>query len=199
MSRAPLRRRRPVIAAVALGAVVAGAGIYWRFRTDLPARFAEVEPGRVYRGGYPDPKALGRLADRYGVRSVVSLMLDSPDEGRTLAERDAARALGLRLIEIPMPGDGRAEFDDLDRAADAVAEAQASGPVFFHCAAGRQRSNAVTAAYRMRRCGWGYDAAMKELEAHFGLEPGDKPDLREHLRRYWTERLAATRPATGGG
>jgi protein-tyrosine phosphatase len=160
-----------------------------------PRRFAEVEPGRLYRGGYPDARELRWLAGSVGVRSVVSLMEDSPAEGRSRAEREAAGQLGLRLDSIPMPGNGQADFDLLDAAADAIADGMKRGPVYFHCAAGKQRSNAATAAYRMKHCGWTADRAIGELRRRFGMDAGEA-GLATHLREYYEHRIRAQRAAT---
>lgn len=179
--------------------VIAGIGtlfaILTRATDQAPPRFAEVIPGAVLRGGYPQPEQLRWLTQRYGVRSVVSLMRDEAHSPRTIDEHRTVRELGLRFAEFPMPGDGLADFDALDGAADAVDAGEEFGPVYLHCAAGQQRSNAATAAYRMRHCGWTLDQALAELEQRFGLDRTRNARLVTHLTRYWNERVAPTRQA----
>jgi len=154
-----------------------------------PRRFADVEAGRLYRGGYPNEAELRWLANSVGVRSVVSLMHDGGAGGRSAEEARAATGLGLRLKEFPMPGDGRADFEVLDRAADAIAEEMKSGVVYVHCSAGKQRSNAATAAYRMKYCGWTDERALLELRDRFGLDPMSEAELAAHLREYYSNHI----------
>jgi len=155
----------------------------------VPNRFAEVESGRLYRGGYPSGEHLQSLAGRYDIKTIVNLTAAKREAGQpsspTAAEElDAARRLGLQMIIFPMPGDGRATFDLLDGAADAMADTR-NGPTYFHCAAGKMRSGAALAAYRMKHCGWTYDQAMAEAENYdLNDDSENEKQLRQHLRKY---------------
>ncbi|MGB9625171.1 MAG: protein-tyrosine phosphatase family protein, partial [Phycisphaerae bacterium] len=154
-----------------------------------------VEPGQLYRGGYTEPWPLKRLIEGYGVRHILCLMNFAPGDPRESRELKIASETGVTLKEIPMPGNGCADFASLDAAADYIAD-PAHRPLFVHCAAGVQRTGAAIAAYRMKHCGWTYDRAIAEAE-HYGLSRHDNAELYEHLRGY-SESLAgaATRPAT---
>lgn len=158
-------------------------------RLSVPNRFAEVEPGRLYRGGYPSGEHLQSLKGRYEIKTIVNLTAakkenNEPASATAAEELNAARRLGLQMIIFPMPGDGRATFDLLDGAADAMAD-NANGPTYFHCAAGKMRSGAALAAYRMKHCGWSYDRAMAEAEKYdLHNESENERQLRQHLRKY---------------
>lgn len=148
-----------------------------------PKRFAVVEPGKLYRGGYPTAKHLQNLKEQEHIRTIVSLtgVVDKPHEREMLAAKEK---LGLLHRRIAMPGNGCAEFGDLDRAADAL-NVKEDRPIFFHCQAGKQRSNAVLAAYRLKHCGWTLEETLTELETHHGLDPESKEKkLVEHLTNY---------------
>ncbi|MCG8408098.1 MAG: hypothetical protein MI923_23105 [Phycisphaerales bacterium] len=149
----------------------------------FPKRFAVVEPAKLYRGGYPSPWNLRNLKDEHEIRTIVSLTgkVDKPHELEMLATK---KELGLQHRRIPLPGNGCGEFADLDRAADALS-VEEDQPIFFHCQAGKQRSNAVLAAYRMKHCGWTLKKALSELETHHGLEQdGREKVLVDHLTEY---------------
>jgi len=155
----------------------------------MPNRFAEVEAGRLYRGGYPSGEHLQSLASRYDIKTVVNLT-DARKKGGEAAsdiageEADAARRLGMKMLVFPMPGNGQAPFNMLDDAADAMADSQ-NGPTYFHCAAGKMRSGAALAAYRMKHCGWSYGRAMAEAEQYDLTEDSENDvQLRQHLRKY---------------
>lgn len=148
-----------------------------------PRRFAEVVPGAIYRGGRPTPEQIRDLRKDRNIRTILSLLEDkSTPEDRD--RRRAAREANVRLMCIPMPGNGTAEFALLDMAADAISD-PSNQPVFYHCAAGKQRSNAVLAAYRLRHCGWTLDQVIDELVEKYDFEKdGDEKPLADHLARY---------------
>jgi protein-tyrosine phosphatase len=172
------RRRLSVVLVTAIVGAVVLLAIMARGHV-LPKRFAEVEPGLIFRGGYDQPWPLKRLVRDHGIREVLCLLNPvSPEEKRVVEEA------GIRLLNVPMPGDGRADFESLDRAADVIAAARDAGrPIFVHCAAGVQRTNAAIVAWRLRHCGWSYDQAIAEAEKYW-LDRSDNPELYEHLRKY---------------
>ncbi len=152
-----------------------------------PRRFAEITPDKIFRGGFPNADHIRNLAREKGIRTVMSLT-GYKEEPKYVQEVDAIQAAGMRLIRIPMPGNGCGPFEDLDRAAEVLAS-QANWPIFFHCDAGKQRSNAVLAAYRLRKCGWHIERVLKELEADYDLDFESEKILVDHLRQY-AERAA---------
>jgi len=182
---------RTFILIVALLAPPATTAVVTRLR-QIPNRFAEVIPGRLYRGGYPSADNLRHLHQSNRIRTILSLTtpVDKPEERDLLATADA---LGVHALRIPMPGNGCGDFDDLDKAADVLNDAD-NWPVFFHCQAGKQRSSAVLAAYRMRQCGWGLDQALKELEDRHDLNRDKESDLVKHLAAY-EKHLATNAPS----
>jgi protein tyrosine/serine phosphatase len=160
---------------------------YMRF----PRRFAEVEPRALYRGGMPTADNIRNLRQENGIRTVVNLT----DEKNTAEEKamvQTIQRLGLKFFRVKMPGDGMADFASLDMAADALANKD-NWPVFFHCAAGKQRSNAALAAYRLKYCGYSLEKVFAELTGKYDLDTRTESALWEHIRRYsvWA---AAHRP-----
>lgn len=162
---------------------------------NLPRRFAVVEEGKIYRGGFPDVSDIEYLNRVKGVTTIVSLTgpTDRENEQAMLAE---AKRLGIRMYRFPMPGNGRGDFNSMDRAAAAVAD-EANWPVFFHCAAGKQRSNAVLAAYRLKYCHWTIGRVKEELLKTYDLDPSDANEraLLEHIEAY-ARRLLESEPTT---
>lgn len=156
--------------------------------TAYPRRFATVLPGKIYRGSFPSGDQIRRLHEDFGIRTVISLT-DKTDKTNERDRVNAIEMLNLSQARFPMPGDGRGDFAMLDRAADAIND-PANQPVFYHCAAGKQRSNAVLAAYRMKHCGWTLQQALDELKSTYDLDAaGDESELVEHLGKYakWLE------------
>lgn len=148
-----------------------------------PKRFAEIEADRLYRGAYPSAEQLRNLVGDWNIQTVVSLTgaVRTPEERGMLA---AMRGLNLNHLRFPMPGNGCGDFAGLDQAADALAD-EAKGRIFFHCKAGKQRTSAVLAAYRMRHCGYSLGEALEELEGRYDLDrTGKERVLVDHLTRY---------------
>lgn len=152
-------------------------------KAKYPRRFEEVIPSSMFRGGYPSPDELRRLKQDKNIRAIVSLTdrTDREKDKLLLAEADR---LGLTQYRFPMPGNGRGDYAMMDRAAAAVANKE-NWPVFFHCAAGEQRSNAVLAAYRLKYCQWSPEKVLEELK-QYGLDVNDPKEslLWEHIQGY---------------
>lgn len=148
----------------------------------LPRRFAVVEPRALYRGGMPSADNIRNLKDEAGIRTVVNLTdeKNTPDEKQML---QTVSRLGIRFFRVKMPGDGVADFASLDMAADALANKE-NWPIYFHCAAGKQRSNAALAAYRLKYCGYSLDKVYNELITKYDLDPKTESALYDHIRRY---------------
>ena len=161
-------------------------------------RFRVVEADKLYRGGLPEPGPLRRVLETYGIKTLVNLAEAPPEEqpdARALAEERIATEKGVAYHSFRMPGDGRAEFDTLEAAAAILAEPD-NHPVFFHCAGGKHRTNAVLAVMRMKYQDWPLERALRETEK-FGLDRGHHAKLVEHLRRYHQERIAGALAAVG--
>ncbi len=173
----------------------------WPAVRPYPKRFAAIDERGLYRGGYPTERNIRKLHESQKIRTIVALTgkVDGAEERKALA---AAEGLGIRVHRFPMPGDGRGEFAALDMAADAI-NRQEDWPLYFHCQAGEQRSNAALAAWRMRHCGYTLEQALDELIDKHDLEPDDSKERRlvEHLTQYARRHLrlpvgASTRAPT---
>jgi len=186
------RKRRVLRWAVAVALVVGLAVTIKLGRHHVfPRRFAVVEQGQLYRSGYLEPWPLERVIRKYELETVLSLMTDEPDTVRQKQEEAILQREGVQLYRIGMPGDGCADFDLLDQAADAIADG-ANRPLLVHCAAGVHRTSAAYAAWRMKSCGWDVERALAEA-AEYGVTPRGEPELCRHLRRYYESRVLPAR------
>lgn len=134
--------------------------------------FGVVQPGVLYRSGQPNPDELERVLAEHGIRTVVSLrpVRDADGDAGT-DEEEVCRRLGVRHVRIAPPSNGGEEW--LGRMADEflkVTDDPANGPVLVHCFAGRDRTGAMCAAYRMEREGWTADRALAEMR-EYGFDP----------------------------
>lgn len=175
--------RRSLYAVAAIALVVGGIlAIKYGRHHIWPKRFAEVEPGRLYRSGYCEPGPLTDVVQTYKIKTILTLLGDEPGTPDQVKEETVAKRENVTVLHIGMPGDGRGEFTQLDAAADAMADA-AKQPMLVHCSAGVNRTGAAYVAYRLKYCGWTIDRALAEAEVN-GYSPRDNPKLAEHLRKY---------------
>lgn len=185
----PHRRRAFRAAIIVLAVIGVTLGIKYTRHHVFPKRFAVVEEGELYRSGYLETWPLERVIEKHQLRTVLTLMNDEPGTPRQENERATLRAADVELVRIGMPGDGRGAFDDLDAAAAVIAD-ERRRPLLVHCAAGVHRTTAAYAAWRMKYCGWDIGQALEEA-ARYGITPQSKPELCDHLRRYYEERVQA--------
>lgn len=175
------------LAALAAGAV--GVGVYREFFA-LPKRFAAVEEGRLYRSGRLEPGDLERLQREFGIRVVLSL--NNPESPESIAERQEAESLGMRWLNVPLPGNGASTPADRERIRQILLDAH-EGPLLVHCSAGVNRTGLAVGMYRLYRQGWTLEQVMKEMR-RFDFE--DEPH-HENLRQALASeaRCAATQRA----
>lgn len=189
LSRRPWRRTFVYVAIIVLLAGTAWQTFWWLHLK----RFQEVRPGQVYRSAQPSEFGFWYLAQRRGLRTVISLRLEDaplaqgivdfnhPDGQR---ESDYLRQLGVRLVNWPMgheacwPWLNPWQFEEFYNFFDEPANL----PVVLHCVGGRHRTGTMLALYRLEYDRWPADRAIQEMLS-FSFGPV-VPDHDLHLRTY---------------
>ena len=175
------RRARWLLVGVVILTLVFGAHWIKRHRYQfLERNVREVVPDQVYAGAFQYPVPLERVLRKYHIKTLLSLM----PEGRSAeaGERQVLERLGVQFKRVPVPSNkSQPEMFDtveeflfarmplVEEAADFLADPQ-NQPVFVHCEAGRHRTGAVVAVFRMRHCDWTEWDARKELKKWGGLD-----------------------------
>ncbi len=174
----------------------------WRHGHDylFADRFAEVEPGWIYRGAWQKPWPMRRIVRDRGIKTIVALA-HPPEHPLPRQERELARELGVRWVHVPivdlrLPEGHRTVSDQLETAAALVADRR-NQPVYFHCHHGINRASMVQMAYRMLYCGYSLEQASDEIDRDFGLvEASRGPDYR-HMEGFYRERVLPRRMVSG--
>lgn len=147
----------------------------------------------LYRGAQPSPEGLAELK-KLGVTTVVDLR---GNRGPVASERRLVESLGMRFIDIPVPGWSAptnaqvAEFLKLFKA-------DPTQKIFVHCYLGEDRSGVMVAAYRIAQQNWTVDQAFAEMLSfgfHNHLYPAMKSYVRNFPANFYSEPVfAALRP-----
>jgi protein tyrosine/serine phosphatase len=156
--------------------------------------------GRVndnyYRGEQPHGDEYRALA-ALGVKTVIDLQTDFDRDEPRLVE-----AAGMRYERIPMTASRAPSPEDVERFLRLVND-PANQPVYVHCAAGRHRTGAMTAVYRMTKDGWTADQAYAEMKAYKFKMPLNfllgKPEMKKFVYRYYDNMQKQAQALSVGG
>ena len=121
--------------------------------------FREIEPG-LARGGRLDDQGVAYLHSK-GYKTVVAFWTS---EG----EKERLAKAGIELVSIPIKSNAfRSDTPTKEQVEKflAVTNDPAKRPLYFHCKAGRDRTGAMAAIYRMERNGWKVADATEEMKA----------------------------------
>lgn len=180
-------KRRICVALAFLAVSGVGAAILWHQQYRLPKRFAIVVEGKLYRSGGLTPRQLEHVAREYGIRTVLSLL--DPNAPESVAERAAAARLGLRWVNVPLPGNGASTPEDRKNI-KATLFAPDHAPILVHCGAGTNRTGLGVGMYRLHQQGWTAEQVLEEMR-EFGFE--DLPRHQNLRAALMTEYQAARR------
>jgi len=176
------RRWMPVVG-IAFVVVAANIWVWQSVIKDrvIPKRFGVVEQGRIYRSGQLSAALVKKIFVEHNIRVVVDLTTEDPNNPDQQAEKLAAAELDIKIIKLPLRGDGTGDINNYARAITAISEADRKAtPVLVHCAAGAQRAGGVIAAYRLLVQKKDPGFAISELK-HYGWDQKDDQALLTYL------------------
>jgi tyrosine-protein phosphatase SIW14 len=135
----------------------------------------------LFRGAQPDPASFSVLKN-LGVTTIVDLRAESPEIIRK--EHEAATALGLRFVNIPVGGFATPTDAQMEEFFSLLRETPAP-IVFVHCEYGRDRTGTFVAAYRMAFQNWTADQAVTEMMT-FGFHRMWHPAMEHYVQGFRT-------------
>ncbi len=131
----------------------------------------------VYRSEQPKGKGMHQL-DSIGIKTLLNLRQ---------TKRDKAKKTNLALVHVGM---NAWTISYADIVAGVKAIAQAKKPVLVHCKYGSDRTGCIIAAYRISKCNWTKEEAIKELrEGGFGFHEKNYPNILTLLGTLDIEKL----------
>lgn len=157
-----LRRSKNLKLASGLALLVLASVLGWKLHaeSELPRRFAIVEPGRLYRSGQPTPAQLARVLDRYDIRTVLELR--PPNYPEFAAEKQLVEERGAELVVVPISSRDPLTPDQLEAIHSLYADAGRQ-PILVHCRHGVARTGVAVALWRLEHDGWNGERAVREM------------------------------------
>lgn len=159
---------------LAITIAIAGAVLLWEevLEERLTAkRFGNVVAGQVYRSGQISKWMIEPTLREHGIKVIVDLTSELPDDEHQQAELATAAKLNVRHVRFPLGGDGTGNVDNYVKAVRTIDAAVKNGdPVLVHCASGAQRTGGVVATWRLLMQGHAVEDVHNEMHA-YGAAP----------------------------
>lgn len=131
-----------------------------------------------YRGGQLKARDF-RTLQELGVRTVVNLR-----RGDSRREEAWVQNAGMKYFKIPLSTTRPATKEQTEEFLKIVQE-PAHWPIYVHCAAGRHRTGAMTAIYRITHDSWTADMAYEEMRQYGYYSFPNHGSLKEYVYRYY--------------
>jgi protein tyrosine/serine phosphatase len=158
-------------------------GFAWLRPTD---NFHVIKDGQAYRSGQLDGESFKFVFDINGIRTVINLRGENPDELWYQQEVAATLEKGVTLANIPMSAKSLPSRETLLAIYDTITTAEY--PILIHCQAGADRTGAVSAIWRMVILGEPREAAQAELSLWYGHFQSETPMMDELVRIFEPDR-----------
>ena len=184
-------RRRALWVATGLFMPVLILGLYLAW-LQMSGNFAPVVDGEVYRSNQPTPERLAEYKAAYGIKTVINLRGAAPDEDWYIREKQAAEALGITLVDMPLSSTRDLTDDELRQLVGILRSAEK--PILIHCRSGANRTGLAAAIYLAAIDGVDPVIAGRQLSLRYGHVSVPLLPETSAMDRSW-ERFLAAGPA----
>lgn len=144
----------------------------------------------LYRGGVPTDADMAGLV-KLGIKTDIDLQSDTSSNERDVVahEREVAKRLGLKFVNLPLPFGVEPPKAMLDTLMATLSDPK-NLPAYIHCRHGRDRTGTMVAVYRMRHDGYSGEKALDEMKT-FGFKVKDYPYFANFVLHYKADRQMA--------
>lgn len=123
----------------------------------------------LYRSGQLGAVELGELVHAEGIRSILNLRGDHPEEEWWRTEVRLAHEAGLSYGSVALSSGSQPDMQTMMRLADLMRNAPK--PLLIHCTHGADRSGLAAAIYRLTAEGASEEDASEQLSIAYGHFP----------------------------
>lgn len=167
-TKQPVPPRRARLRLLARCAFLAGLTMFIAevLRIFVGGNFHAVVPGHCYRCGQPTADFLATVSRTHGIRAIINLRDENDDEPWYQEEKEAAKRLGIQLINAGLSSSEMPPKEDFAKfilALEACPE-----PMLIHCCNGNDRTGMASALYLLMRT----DTTLPEARRHLSLRYG---------------------------
>ena len=160
---------RPIRRIVFIFVVIGLALVGWAAGLRISGNVHEVVAGQVFRAAQPSPEGLKSLIREHGLKTVINLRGEHPDESWYRAELTAAAASGVKYVSLPLSATEEPDDAKLKSLINLLKTTET--PFLLHCEAGADRSGLAAALYRLLMIGDAADHAAQQLSFRYGHFP----------------------------
>lgn len=161
-------RRALFLAGIALGLTALSLGS-WALGLRLSGNIHAVDEGKIFRSAQLSPDHLKVLIRDEGIKTIINLRGENPQEAWYRAEREAATTLGVHYVSLPLSANEEPDDATLNALIDTMQKA--AYPALIHCEGGADRSGLASALYRLVILGDAPDQAARQLSFRYGHFP----------------------------
>ena len=137
-----------------------------------------------YRGSQPKAADFAALR-KLGIRTVIDLQKNGSEQ-----ETDWVQDAGMRFFRIPLSASRPATAEQTEYFLKLVSDPN-YWPVYVHCAAGRHRTGAMTAIYRITFDHWTADQAYEEMKKYGFFPFLNHGSLKDYVFKYYRNHAEA--------
>jgi protein tyrosine/serine phosphatase len=127
----------------------------------IPTNLHVLDTGKAYRSGQPHGEELKNAINRFGLKTVLNLHGPITDTDWYDNEVDTCRQMNVNFADFPMDNNALPSPDTLKGIVNTLKNGPY--PILIHCAAGVDRTGAISAIYRMLIAGDTKSVALKQL------------------------------------
>jgi protein tyrosine/serine phosphatase len=141
----------------------------WVLGLRLTGNVHEVDDTQVFRSAQLSPARLTELVKAKGIKTIINLRGEHPEDGWYRDEVSAGESLGLAYENLALSANHEPDDATLKRLVELIRNAKR--PLLIHCEAGADRSGLASALYRLAVKGDPPDIAARQLSFRYGHFP----------------------------
>lgn len=134
----------------------------WLLHRMLGDNFHTVESEKLYRSMQLSPKNLEDYIKKYGIKSVINLRGEQPDQSWWIDEKNVCEQNNVAYFNLLMAAENFSRKEDLQRLLEIYDAAPT--PMLIHCLAGTDRTGEAAALWCIEKMGMSNQEAMEQME-----------------------------------